>query len=208
MEINKKIFISILILIVIIWIFKYTTTNTSTIIALLIGFVIIYYYNINYNETKEKEKNMEETKKKHIIPKNNIQNKTILDFLFSVQDMYAYSPAIYKELVNLIEDFYNIKNYIKNNNRYVNPMYSIIDDKKRHVLNCFQSLIYSTKADIVETNRFNDKMDELKTIIDIEMEEVKKIHEKDVYNGIDNYTRLIPSGPAAFNQFQSIYDFF
>jgi hypothetical protein len=127
-------------------------------------------------------------------------DSTIIDFLFTVQDFYAYNPAAYEEMVDNLKSFFQLNKDIFLEKKMYTYYYQIALSKKNNALNAFQSLIYKLPTEPEFTDKFNRAHVRLETILNKYMNDLYDKCQKNIkQNGINNITRPLDKGPTGHN---------
>lgn len=146
---SEHIYIYVVIIIFSLWIFSKMKIGVNILVGLIIGLFIVAYLNdrsITISNTLEEIQNI---KKNIIKPKLIDQVKdhdSVVNLLFSIQDMYQYNPQEYDSMIHKINQFYakykfSILNVTSNN-------YELMIQYKRDALNAMMSLIFSIPNNI------------------------------------------------------------
>jgi hypothetical protein len=136
------------------FIFSKFNITLATIFGFVIAIFIIRYISEKNMTINETEKQINNEKITMIKPKLKFlkKEKNIVNFLFSIQDLYKYNPQAYEELIFNLEDFYEIMQNIELLNGDIGMYYDLLIDKKRNTLNSLHS-IYILSEDNVEINK-------------------------------------------------------
>lgn len=176
--------------------------NINILFGLILCSIGIIYLNNYYIQTNQINKSKQIS---HIIPLKNQsvsniqpikQHDEIIDFLFSIQDLYIYNPQEYINLVNSIDNFFNSYEIIllnTNTNDIIDTNYTILDNQKRNAMNSLQNISFN-----IEPNKHIDKKIQ-KAIITLDfiltkyMNHVIELHKDNIYkNGYTNNTFILP----------------
>jgi hypothetical protein len=202
---RNTLFTYFIIIIVCIFIARLINIDNSVFLTLFVGILIIFYMNYKKQDKKEEIETIMKKKNKKIRPQGEIINKydTIIDFLFSIQDMYIYNPPAYEELVDNIEEFLK---YYEDSKRFpenAGNNYGLLESKKNKSVNALHSIIYNIPSNKYYINKLERGMEKINDILEIYMEEVYKIN--DVYikeHGYNNRSVIIMKGPKANNFYE------
>jgi hypothetical protein len=173
------------ILIISLIIFNKIDIKTNQIFGLLIGILIIIYLRLDDINNNSDDSVRQEIKKNTIKPEINRIKKyeDILNFLFSIQDLYIYNPEAYEELVINLELFLEIYENTKIDNKFYTQYYKIAYKVKRECLNGLNSIVYNAADKIEVRNKIEDSIVVLEGILNKYTKELYEIcHEK-----IDEY---------------------
>ena len=180
---------------------KYNITIT-TIVAIMFGYYILVILANSNKNNNDKKKTMLENKKKYIRPREEIIEKydDIVEFLFSIQDLYIYNPPAYQELIETIKNFLTIYEETINtpNTVSVHQNYTNAEIKFYHAINLLQSLIINTDSNLNNSQDANNKINRstkvLYSILKKYLDEIQLIIKKDIkYNGYNIHTLLLNS---------------
>nr|QBK88483.1 MAG: hypothetical protein LCMiAC01_01600 [Mimivirus LCMiAC01] len=185
--------------------FKNRNINLNIILALVAALVIIYYIHdkkkvdLNNKETEIK------TKIDNIVPvPDKIRyHDDIIDFLFSIQDMYEYNPQAYEEMSDNIEAFLTVYDIIHAGTPLCDHYYQIAESKKDNALNSLHSIIYKIPGDNVVVEKHTRAHKRLETILN---KYLNKLYDECQHNivkyGRTVYNRAINLGPKEHNHYQ------
>ena len=184
-------FISI---IVFAYISKYNIT-IATLVGIIFGYYILVILANSSKNNNDKKKTMLENKKKYIRPREEIIEKydDIVEFLFSIQDLYIYNPPAYQELIETIKNFLTIYEETINTPKTAHQNYTNAEIKLYHALNLLQSIIINTDTDHNNyknvDNSINRSSKVLHNLLKKYLEEIELIVKKDIkYNGYNIHT--------------------
>lgn len=199
---KKNMFMYVIILIVSIYIFSFINIKLNTILAICIACIIIKYL---YTENKESNDNLD---KQHNIKVKNIQPKPqkldkyrdVIDFLFSIQDMYYYNQQAYEDLIDNLDIFFQIYENMHIGEKLYEHNYELAVNKKHNSINSLHSLIYEIPISM------NDKLSEslvvLEDILNRYLDELREICEDNIIkNGYDKDRHIIHTGPLQYNRY-------
>jgi len=201
---NKKIFKYIFIIIVSLLYFRTKNINLNVILALIIGTIIIIYLN-GKNKTDLTDKQIEkEIKIDNIKPDPNkiSEYNDILDFIFSIQDMYEYNPQSYEEMLDNINAFLSIYNIILDGTPYCEYHYQIASSKKDNAVNSLHSIIYNTPSNKMVMDKHTRAHKRLETILNVYLNKLyDTCHNSLIINGYNIYKKQINLGPKEYNNY-------
>ena len=209
---GKSIYMYIVIFIIIIWLCTRQKLGTNIIIGLLIGFFIINYLNHKSISSADTLEDIQKIKKESIKPKlteETQKNKDVIDFLFSIQDLYTYNPQQYEVMVNSINYFFELFNnvIVDNKRSYVN--YGLMKQYKRDALNALMSFIYSLPEDKRIRNKINKSVSILDTILTNYLDQISYIMDNYTFkNGYSVDTKIIDHSCLAMNEYDDIFQNF
>ena len=202
-------FISIL---VFSFISKYNIT-IATIVGIMIAYYILVILANSNKNNNDKKKTMLENKKKYIRPREEIIEKydDIVEFLFSIQNLYIYNPPVYQELVETIKNFLTIYEETINIPKTAHKNYTNAEIKLYHAVNLLQSIIINTDINLINNENIDSSINAssrvLKNILKKYLDEIELIVKKDIkYNGYNINTLLLNSNkikPYNFSNFST-----
>ena len=199
---NDTLFIYIIITLISLFVFLKYDITLNIIFALFIAVIIIIYLNDKKVTASEAEQEDTKVKSDAIIPKSEIidQNDKLLDFIFSIQDFYAYNPPAYEEFIANIESILKLQKDINTGVRNCAQYYTVMEMKVRNALNALSSILYMLPNDPYVTNKFNRAHKRLNTLLTELLNEVYAICNNDlINNGFNVNTLLIHTGPKEYN---------
>ena len=201
---SKTIFKYIMIIFISILIFRSYDIKLNMILGLFIGYLIVAHnYNNNSKDLEYKQK-QHETKIKHITPDldKQSQKKDIVDFLFSIQDLYHYNPQTYEEMIDNINSFFHLYRQYEIVDHNLAHIYKMAEDKKSNAMNALHAVIYNLPSDKHITDKLNKAILRLENILNMYLIEIKEKHRRIIKkNGHNVDTTLIYIGPKAHNQY-------
>lgn len=206
----------------------------SIILALAIAAIIILYLEgkREYQEEIEEEiveeeivekqinEDIEKFKKDHIHPPPTTfgDKKDLIDFFFSIQDLYQYNPQAYEETINNIESFFSLYNIVCAGSTgldFCEYYYTIAESKRRNSLNSLHSIIHNLPQNASHpalTDKLNRAHQRLNTIMTKYINQLYDMCKKDLLkNGYTVFRRPINRGPKEYNIYNDemfSYDFY
>ncbi len=202
---SSTIFKYIMVLISIYLFFKHKIVSLAIILGLAIGVVVIYYMYSKSKSTVSDRVQEHELKVEHILPEPHKikSNERLVDFLFSIQDMYQYNPQAYEEMVDNIEAFLTIYDTIMKGVRLYDYYYEIAGDKKENAVNALQSIIYkvpSSKGVMYKLTRAHKRLETILT--DIINEIYDKCKEYRISHGTTIHNKVLLDNPKPYNNYE------
>jgi hypothetical protein len=174
---KQTIFLYIIIIIVIILWFSYKNIG----INILFGFIIAYLV-INYLYNRKKAENVYNqnilNKKIEVLkPQSNIVNKykDIIDFLFTIQDLYNVNPSSYQNMIFKLEEYFILYEEMFINPNMVMKHFDTLLLLQKEILNQLHSIIFGTENENI-TNKINIALEELEILLDNYDNNVKEFH--------------------------------
>ena len=206
---GKRLFTYVVIFLFILWLLSRRELGINILIAIIVGTFVINYLNHRSIENADTLAEIRQIKKKAITPSLTDEaedQEDIVDFLFSIQDLYAYSPQQYSEMVKNINYFYNLYNmtFFDNKTSYLN--YGMMKQFKRDALNALASIIYSLPEDKRVRNLVNAASTILDGLMTQHLDHVSYVIDNYTYkNGYNVDTKIIDYGPKAANEYGDMF---
>lgn len=156
---KTSLFNYIVIIIVFLAIFNRLTIGLNIVFGLTLAVIIIMYINTKKIKQVSDFNDIQQSKKDIMRPKSAIINKynDMVDFIFSVQEFYGFSPINFEDLVDSIEDFLILFENSMINSKMAGTYYDMAVKKKSDALNALHNIIYSTN--VLEKKHFIVKID-------------------------------------------------
>jgi hypothetical protein len=207
---GETLFWYILVLLITLWFFFKKDIGINILVALLIAVFTLNYLNHRAVEAEDTQEDILQTKKEIINPtihlKETEEHENIVNFLFSIQDLYKYNPLQYEEMVKSINIFYELYkvSFVANNESFIN--YGLMSQFKRDALNALASMIYSLSDDRRVREKVNSAVLILDSILTKDLDQVSYLMDNYVYkNGVNVDTKYIDYGPKAANDYEDIF---
>lgn len=175
-------------------------------LGIIICMIFIYYLYMKKKNEKE-EKYRENIEKSLIISNMEIKDEEMIDFLVEIQDFYMYNPQVYKEMYENINEFFKIKNEIENDNELIGLKYSLIELRKKNILNLYHSIVFSIPSEEKYNVKYRNGLNILNNILNNYLKNIINLNKK--YISKNNYNRntyLIYNGEKPYN-FYNEYDY-
>lgn len=195
---KKLILIRCFIIVLFLFIFRFINVTHGTILAVALSIFFIYKYDEKINDELNKKNNMMKLKLSSIEPKpKSFENRNeIIDFLFSIQDMYKYNQQAYEEIIEKLDSFFYIYERVMNGEVFKIEYFKIAIENKSTVLNNLHSMIYNIPISM--DNKLNKAIDILEDLLNNYINEMEeKINNND---NINSSSQLINKGPKPFNE--------
>lgn len=181
------------------YISKHNITIT-TVVAIMFGYYILVLLANSNKNNNDKKKTMLENKKKYIRPREEIIEKydDIVEFLFTIQDLYIYNPPVYQELIETIKNFLTIYEETISIPATAHKSYTNAEIKFYHALNLLESIIINTDSNNIDYQNIDSSINisskVLYSILKKYLDEIELIVKKDIkFNGYNNKTLLLNS---------------
>ena len=206
---GQRVFTYAVIFIFILWLFTRQRLGINLLIAIIVGMFVISYMNDKTIKAENTLEQIQDIKKSAIIPKisdDTNGHEEIVDFLFSIQDLYAYNPLQYTELVHCINYFYGYykMTFVDNKTSYIN--YELMKQLKRDALNALASMIYSLPEDKRVRDKINAATAVLDSLMTKHLDHVSYMTDDYTYkNGYSVDTKIIDYGPKAANEYDDLF---
>lgn len=205
---RKIIFIYFVILIIILFIIQKVNVNLNTLLGIFLFFIILYI--IRYN--RKKEKHILELKKDFIKPKPRKINdyEDILNFVFSIQDLYVYNVPVYEDMIDNIDSLLEIYEQSKISNELAGVNYDLARERKKDAVNSLHSIIHIIPNSKVLIDKLNKAIKILDNILQNYIDEIYTINKNYIkIYGRTNKSKEIIIGPIESNFFNDDkYDVF
>jgi hypothetical protein len=203
---NSQIFIYITIFIIILG----YVSRFNISLAIILGFVLGYYvFNKLVYSTQNHEKkkiDMLDNKIKDIRPSPGIISKyhDIVNFLFSIQDLYVYNPPSYEEMVESIKSFFVVYEESIKIPKLSHQNYSIAELKFNNAVNSLHTIILNSESDDDLNNKINRAYRVLYKLLKKYLDEIELNIQKDIkYNGYNNRTVVLDTKLKPYNYSES-----
>lgn len=201
---NRYLFLYIAIIFLALLYFRRKLIGLNIIFALGVGCIIIWYIYDKNQTTLQLEETQMEAKREAITPhlKETREFDDVVDFVFSIQDLYHYNPKAYEEMIDNIDNFFKVYNIIQIGTRRCDDYYTIADSKRSNAVNALHSMIY----ELPTSPELNDKHirahKRLETLLNKYQNELYDICQRDLLKrGRDVNRRHILTGPKPANRY-------
>lgn len=207
---DELIFKYAVISLIILWLCVNTYIKQTTIITFTIVMFVIGYFNEKYMTAESSYITNKNNKQKMITPEitSNIKSRDDLtDFIFSIQDLYAYNPIQYEEMISNIEYFYDKFQLSFVDNKTSDINYGLMEEYKRNALNSLKSIIFSIPTDNIIRTKINNATDNLDKILTNDLNKISYLIDENIYkNGYNVNTKIIDYDIKSSNEYISNYD--
>ena len=201
---RSSFFLYIVIFLVFIVFFKNYKIGINMIVCIFFYFLVVIFINEKNNKAKKNEIEMRQKKINLLEPdvKKLIKYNEIIDFLFSIQDLYIYNPQAYEDMYNSINNFIIVYEDILKNNKQTNELFNIADVNMHNSINSLHSIIYNVpENDLNVRNKLHISMDVLEKILNKYLNDIYDIHIKNLKDGYNVNYKIINTGPKEYNFF-------
>ncbi len=140
---NKTIFWYSIVFCIILLFFSKFTVGLNIVFGFFIGFIIILYLYYNHMKLKEEQNKIILNERQILTPQpdNAMKYNNIVDFLFSIQDLYIYNPQAYEDMIEIIDQFFKLYEESNNDNSLAGMNYYQMIIEKNNAMNSLQSII-------------------------------------------------------------------
>lgn len=190
------------IIIITVFIFSKIEIQPNIIIGIVVSFIIIYLLHTNVTIAENNKKSLSEYKLNSIYPKTkNISNyDKIINFLFSVQDLYSFNPQSYISMCEHIDYFFELYDQVLIDNSLADTNYQLMVDHKNIAIKLLQTFLFRIQFNKMYDKKLEKSIITLNTILNDYIENVYNIYKKYIYhNGYSSRLRLIERGPNAID---------
>jgi len=212
---NKQVLQYIIIIIIGIIIFRSKNIGINIVVGMIFALVVICYL---YDKNKiviETEKREYQDKIDYIKPaitvdvEKNVDDKKLVDLLFSIQDLYIYNPQAYEEMIDNIQDFLKLETILGNvQNRYFQKDYQyekyfqLAQDKKNNAINSLHSIIFQLPSNHEITDKLERAYERLETVLTDRLNHMyDKCYELLIRDGYTVHNTVINIGPTPANNY-------
>jgi hypothetical protein len=205
---GNTLFTYIVILLLTIFICKKFKVSINIFIPILIGWFIISYLNhqsITDDETQEEILKLKEKTINNKLPKI-VKNDDVINYLFSIQDIYQYNPQTYENMNNNIKEFFKLYKVSFVNRKNADINYGLMENYKREALNSLHSIIFNLPDDNRARQKLNNSILVLDKILTKYLDQISYVSDNYKFkNNIDNQTIMINYGSKPFNEYDDIF---
>jgi Ca2+/Na+ antiporter len=201
---NKYLFVYIVIFLISIFYFRNRVVKLSIIFALGVAFIVVWYIYEKNNVTIQLEQTQLETKREAITPHpRELQNyDDVVDFMFSIQDMYHYNPKAYEEMIDNTDNFFKVYQIIKLGTPQFNAYFQIARTKAENAVNALHSMIFTIPNSPLTNDKHIRAHKRLETIMNKYTNELYDMCERLLLkNGRNVTTPEIILGPKPHNHY-------
>ena len=203
---NSKLFILILIFFIILGFVSRFNINLAIILGFALGYYVFSYVSRATQNHELKKKDMLENKIKDIRPAPEIISKyeDIVNFLFSIQDLYVYNPPSYEEMVESIKSFFKVYEESKKIPELSHQNYTIAEGKFNNAVNSLHAIILNSETDLDLNNKIDRAYRVLYKLLKRYLDEIELNIQKDIkYNGYNNRTVVLDTKLKPYNYSES-----
>ena len=204
---NVTLFWYVVIFILIIFIFSNKNIGLNVVFGTIIAMIVIHTMYSDYTKTQLMIEEHNTTKKNLIVPNpiKSIKYEQIVNFLFSIQDLYDYNPQSYEDMIEHIDYFFNMYEEVLVNNRSAGYNYQLMNDQKKNILNSLQAIIYKMPINTEYDQKLENAVGTLRNILNGYLDKVNYFYKNDIYiNGYNINTKIIHKGPDGYDPSEKI----
>ncbi len=201
---NKVTFSYLSIIVLTLFYFWRKNIGLNIILALVLAVIIIAYKYDKRKTLADQDEEAQQTKVDNIMPEpKEFKNRDdIINFIFSIQDMYVYNPLAYEEMIDNLDAFFKIYDIIMTDTPHCDYNYIIAESKKSNAVNALHSLIFT----IPHSKQLTDKLDRahkrLETILTDYLNDIYDECQHDIIKEGYNVDRTILNiGPKPANHY-------
>lgn len=207
---NKQIiFFYIIIFIFIIYYFSYQSINLNFIFGVCIASLFLYYAKYFYDLQINSSISNDISKLNSIYPSLNHVSpyNDVVDFLFSIQDLYSYNPLVFENMIDSLENFFELYHNHLSQHSLSSIIYQSLSDIKRNALNDLSELHTNMPSNIFLNNKIDLALSQLESILNSYLDIAYHSYQQILYkNGFDISVSDIYIGPSPKNVYDDILD--
>lgn len=130
------------------------------------------------------------------------EHQEIIDFVFFIQDLYAYNPPAFEEMIENLTAFFSIKKDMEAGVWNPSYYYQIAESKKDNAQNSLHSVIHALPNDPGLTDKFNRSHYQLGVLLAKHLGDMYNICKQRVVTyGLNKWVAPIEKGPKAWNTY-------
>ena len=201
---NATTFQYVLIIVVFLFFFNFKTIGLNIILALILAVIYIMYIHSKsetevLHEEREKELKHDSIKPK---PEEFEGLDDIVNFVYSIQDMYDFNPLSFEEMIDNIDALLKIRNLLKRGVKNCDYYYQIAESKKNNALNAFHSIIFQLPTSKLLIDKLTRAHKRMETVLNRYINELYDLCYYDlVKQGYHIERRAINLGPKEHNHY-------
>jgi len=206
---GDRIFTYVVVFILIICLVRIFEFGMSILIAIIIGYFVINYLNHRYESNEYTHDKIQKIKEHLITPEltnDSKEHNDVINFLFSIQDLYESNPQQYTEMVKNINYFYELYNLTFLDNTLCYTNYEMMKQFKRNAANDLMCIIISVPNDKQVHEKIQAAAVILDDIMTHDLDKISYIVDKCTFKlGYNIDTKIINYGPKAFNEYDDMF---
>lgn len=190
---RKTLFYYVVIFVFILFIFSMVEIKLNIVFGTIIGAVLMIYLYYNEEVSTQKLNSTNVDKIKSIVPPiKTTSHSELVDFLFSIQDLYVYNQRSYESMVENIDRFFSLYDEAKINNYLAGRNYELMKTQKRMSINFLMQINFGMRPNSEYDSKLKHSVRTLNSILDKYMVEVYRIYQNELYlNGYNSQTVLV-----------------
>lgn len=203
---GNTLFIYITISLFILW--YMSKKNIDLKVTVIVITFIISYLNHHSITTIDTEKDIQNLKKEFIKPQllNTSEKNVVIDFVYSIQDIYIYNPLQYENMIKYIDNFFKLYKLSFINTKSSHLNYNHMKTDKRSALNALKSIIFNSPNDTNIRNKINNAAFTLDKILTEYLDQISYLIDNDIYiNGYNMETTIIDYDTKPYNEYTDIF---
>ena len=203
---GDTLFIYITISLFILWFMSKKNIDLK-VTVIVISFIISY---LNYRSitTVDTKKDIINLKKNMIKPQLNktSEKENIINFIYSIQELYIYNPLQYENMINHIDNFFKLYKLSFINKQTVHTNYKHMETDKRSAMNALKSIIFNSPNDKNVRNKINSATSNLDKILTEYLDHISYLIDNDIKKIDYNMnTTIIDYDTKPFNEYTDIF---
>lgn len=190
---RDTLFYYVCLFIFIIYIFSNIKIGLNIVFGTMVAIILLgCLYTNKIKETKQHNE-IEEREKKGIIPQPMINDhEEIIDYLFSIQDFYAYNPMSYSSCVSEINNFFALYDETEDDNSLAGKNFEEMKIHKRNAMNSLNEISYKLEPNVEYDKKLQNAITNLEQILNYHLMHIYKIHQEYTYkHGTTTKTKFI-----------------
>lgn len=186
--------------------FRDMNITMGIILGIVVSVCLIYFLYHREITDINNETELHNLKSQNIKPQTkHIQNyRELTDFVFSIQEFHSYNPQAFEQLVQNLDTFIEIYEYVLLDNSLAGDYYSIADMHKLSALNHLHSIIIVIPSDKKIIHKLNSSMEILEKLLNGYLTEIYEKNKKYIgENGYFNNSKIIELNISPYNSYQT-----
>lgn len=197
---NKNIFFYIIILIAICAYISRFDIKLNIIVGIIIVVIIVYYREQYIEINKLNKQVILEDKINLLRPKNEniLKHEEMINFLYSIQEIYKYNPGSYEEMINNLDNFFDSYAEIQINNLVASTNFNDMKIFKRNALNSLHAILLNITPAThgAYAEKLNESLNKLEDFLNYYLKNVYLIGKENIDNkGYDTNTVTMSDSP-------------
>ena len=190
---RSTMFLYVSIFIIILFIFSKIEIKLNVIFGTFVAIGILTYLYSNSQKSKRVIDELNIKKINSVLPlPQTKEHKEIINFLFSIQDLYVINPQVYENMVEHVDYFFDLYKETLNNDSLAGMNYQLMVDQKRFILNSLMQIDFGMKQNTEYDLKLEKSVKVMENILDNYLSLVHTIYNEHVYkHGLDSKTVII-----------------